>query len=87
MRKKDIGVYDKGKSDSVLETQHQLFEIDSGEVYAEIGVWSFYIAQGNLGGVEDIWQSLDSMEITILCMQHQNLRRPWALEASFFTVS
>lgn len=53
MRKKCLGVYDKGSAGSVLHTLHELVEIHEGkevEVYARIEVWSFYIGQGNWGG-------------------------------------
>ncbi len=50
MRKKVVGAYDKGNAGSVLQTQHELVDIDVNEVYAEISVWSFFIGQGNWGG-------------------------------------
>lgn len=50
IRRKVLGVYDKGKPGSVVETQSDLVEVSTGEVYSrEIGS-AFYIGQGNWGG-------------------------------------
>lgn len=48
MRKRCLGVYDKGSVGSVLHTLHELMEEE--EAYARIEVWSFYVGQGNWGG-------------------------------------
>ncbi|KAK0389569.1 hypothetical protein NLU13_3144 [Sarocladium strictum] len=50
VRRKVIGVYDKGKPGSVVETQSELVEVSTGEVYSrEIGS-AFFVGQGNWGG-------------------------------------
>ncbi|KAL3423941.1 peroxisomal dehydratase [Phlyctema vagabunda] len=50
MRKKVVGVYDKGNAGSVLQVQQDLVDIQTNELYAQITVWSFYVGQGNWGG-------------------------------------
>lgn len=47
---KVIGVYDKGKAGSVVETQQDLVERESGEVYTRVVGSAFFIGQGNWGG-------------------------------------
>jgi peroxisomal enoyl-CoA hydratase 2 len=49
-RQKVIGVYDKGRPGSVLETQSELVDASTGEVYSRILTSSFFVAQGNWGG-------------------------------------
>ncbi|KAK2059277.1 MaoC like domain-containing protein [Colletotrichum caudatum] len=50
VRTKVLGVYDKGRPGSVVETQSDLIELPSNEVYASVITSSFYVAQGNWGG-------------------------------------
>ncbi|KAF8539299.1 putative peroxisomal dehydratase [Trichophaea hybrida] len=50
LRGKVIGVYDKGKSGTVTEIQHELVEKTTGEVYTKIVSSSFAVGQGNWGG-------------------------------------
>lgn len=51
IRTKVLGVYDKGRPGTVVETQSDLVEAGSvGEPYARIVSSSFYVAQGNWGG-------------------------------------
>jgi acyl dehydratase len=50
MRTKVLGVYDKGRPGTVVETQTDLVEASSGEVYTRAIGSSFYVAQGNWGG-------------------------------------
>lgn len=45
-----VGVYDKGKPGTVLDTQSDLVDANSGEVYSRIHTSSFYVAQGGWGG-------------------------------------
>ena len=45
-----MGVYDKGRPGSVVETQTDLVDADTGDVYARVVGSAFYIAQGNWGG-------------------------------------
>ncbi|KAE9582840.1 hypothetical protein CGMCC3_g900 [Colletotrichum fructicola] len=50
VRTKVLGVYDKGRPGSVVETQTDLVDAESNEVYASVITSSFYVAQGNWGG-------------------------------------
>lgn len=50
LRAKVIGVYDKGKAGSVVETEQQIVEKATGEVYTQIVGSAFYVGQGNWGG-------------------------------------
>ena len=50
LRKKIVGVYDKGKAGTVLETTTSLVEKRTGEVYTtEVGS-VFFVGQGGWGG-------------------------------------
>lgn len=49
-RQKVVGVYDKGRPGTVLETQTDLVDVDSGEVHARVTSSGFFIGQGNWGG-------------------------------------
>ena len=49
LRSKVIGVYDKGKTGAVVETETILRE-KGGEVYTRAVGSGFYIGQGNWGG-------------------------------------
>lgn len=45
-----LGVYDKGKSGTVVKSEDALVDAKTGEIYARIiGSW-FYVGQGNWGG-------------------------------------
>lgn len=50
IRGKVVGVYDKGKPGTVVETQNDLVDKESGEVYARMTGSGFYVGQGNWGG-------------------------------------
>jgi peroxisomal enoyl-CoA hydratase 2 len=50
VRSKVIGVYDKGKPGSVVETQSTLVDRRSGEAYAVIQGSGFFVGQGGWGG-------------------------------------
>jgi len=50
LRQKVIGVYDKGKSGSVLETQTDIVDKETGEVYSRAIGSAFFMGQGNWGG-------------------------------------
>lgn len=50
LRSKVVGVYDKGKAGSVVETEQQIVDKDSGEIYAKAVGSGFYVGQGNWGG-------------------------------------
>ncbi|EME88634.1 uncharacterized protein MYCFIDRAFT_149244 [Pseudocercospora fijiensis CIRAD86] len=49
-RNKVVGVYDKGKPGTVLETQVDIVDQESGEVYTTIIGSAFFIGQGGWGG-------------------------------------
>jgi len=50
VRTKVLGVYDKGRPGTVVETQTDLVEATTNEVYSRVTSSSFYVAQGNWGG-------------------------------------
>lgn len=50
VRSKVLGVYDKGKAGTVVETQQQIVDTASGEVYTTAVGQGFFTGQGNWGG-------------------------------------
>jgi len=50
VRAKVNGVYDKGKAGTVVETQQDLVDAGTGEVYARAVGSAFFVGQGNWGG-------------------------------------
>ncbi|KAK4181322.1 HotDog domain-containing protein [Triangularia setosa] len=50
VRTKVLGVYDKGKPGTVVETQTDLVDAATNESYARVTTSSFYVGQGNWGG-------------------------------------
>ncbi|RMZ91714.1 hypothetical protein DV736_g1044, partial [Chaetothyriales sp. CBS 134916] len=50
VRPKVLGVYDKGKAGTVVETETLIVDSDSGEVYARIVGSGFFVGQGGWGG-------------------------------------
>ncbi|KAI1265927.1 Thioesterase/thiol ester dehydrase-isomerase [Xylariaceae sp. FL1019] len=50
IRSKVLGVYDKGRPGTVVETQQDLVDAGTGEVYTRAIGSGFYVAQGNWGG-------------------------------------
>ena len=50
VRSKVIGIYDKGKPGTVMETQNDLVDKESGEVYTRMNGSGFYVGQGGWGG-------------------------------------
>lgn len=50
LREKVLGVYDKGKAGTVVESEQQLVDVDSGEIYARIVGSLFYVGQGGWNG-------------------------------------
>ena len=50
LRNKVIGVYDKGKSGTVVENQQDIVDKETGESYARIIGSAFFVGQGNWGG-------------------------------------
>ena len=47
IRSKVIGIYDKGKPGTVMESQQELVDAESGEVYTRAISSGFYVGQGN----------------------------------------
>ena len=50
LRQKVIGVYDKGRPGSVLETTTDVVDASNGEVYTRLNSSAFFVGQGNWGG-------------------------------------
>lgn len=50
IRTKVLGVYDKGRPGTVVETQSDLVETSTGDVYSRIISSAFFVGQGNWGG-------------------------------------
>lgn len=50
VRTKVLGVYDKGRPGTVVETQTDLVDVNANETYVRVLSSSFYIGQGNWGG-------------------------------------
>lgn len=50
VRSKVVGVYDKGKAGSVVETQQEIVDGKTGEVYTRATGSAFFVGQGNWGG-------------------------------------
>jgi peroxisomal enoyl-CoA hydratase 2 len=50
IRQKVVGVYDKGKAGSVLETESLVVDVEKGEAYVKMVGSTFFLGQGNWGG-------------------------------------
>ena len=50
LRSKVLGVYDKGKPGSVVETEQLIVDKESGEVYTRAVGSGFFVGQGGWGG-------------------------------------
>jgi hypothetical protein len=50
LRTKVLGVYDKGKPGSVVETEQTVVDKDTGEVYTRAVGSGFFVGQGGWGG-------------------------------------
>ena len=50
MRTKVVGVYDKGRPGSVVETQTDLVDTETGEIYSQAIGSGFFVGQGGWGG-------------------------------------
>mgnify|MGYP001029729391 CR=1 FL=1 len=50
LQNKVVGVYDKGKSGSVMETEQSIVDRETGEVYSKTLSTGFFVGQGNWGG-------------------------------------
>lgn len=50
LRNKVVGVYDKGKAGSVVESEQSIVDKETGEVYSKTVSTAFFVGQGNWGG-------------------------------------
>jgi peroxisomal enoyl-CoA hydratase 2 len=50
VRGRVIGVYDKGKPGTVVETESTLVDAENGEVYSRVTGSAFFVGQGGWGG-------------------------------------
>ncbi|PYH71495.1 putative trimethyllysine dioxygenase TmlH [Aspergillus vadensis CBS 113365] len=50
LRNKVIGVYDKGKPGTVIETEQTIVDKETGEIYSRTVSSGFFVGQGNWGG-------------------------------------
>ncbi len=50
LRSKVLGVYDKGKPGSVVETEQTIVDKETGEVYSRAVGSGFFVGQGGWGG-------------------------------------
>lgn len=50
LHNKVVGVYDKGKPGTVVETEQSIVDKESGEVYSKTVSSNFFVGQGNWGG-------------------------------------
>jgi hypothetical protein len=57
IRSKVLGVYDKGKPGTVVETEQLLVEKGTGEVYSRAVGSAFYVGAGGWGGPKGMLQS------------------------------
>lgn len=55
VRAKVLGVYDKGKPGTVVETEQKLVEVGSGKCYARMVGQGFFVGQGGWGGPKGGW--------------------------------
>lgn len=58
LRNKVIGVYDKGKPGTVIETEQSIVDKDSGEVFSKVLSSGFLVGQGNWGGPKGALRSI-----------------------------
>lgn len=50
LRSKILGVYDKGKAGSVLESEQAIVDAETGEVFSKVVSSGFFVGQGGWGG-------------------------------------
>ncbi|EEH19941.2 hypothetical protein PABG_02200 [Paracoccidioides brasiliensis Pb03] len=50
LRSSVVGVYDKGKAGSVVETEQRIVDKETGEIYSKAVGSGFFVGQGNWGG-------------------------------------
>lgn len=62
LRNRVIGIYDKGSAGSALETEQEIVDVTTEELYTTTRTWSFLPKQGNWGGPRgkaSKWKKLD----------------------------
>lgn len=64
LRNKVVGVYDKGKPGTVLETEQTIVDKECGDVYSKVLSSGFLVGQGNWGGPKGERSNV----ATILCL-------------------
>lgn len=57
VRSKVLGVYDKGKPGTVVETEQRLVDAETGETYTRAVGSGFYVGQGGWGGPKGEYHS------------------------------
>lgn len=67
IRQKVLGVYDKGKPGTVIETETLLVEKNTGDVYSRVIGSGFMVGQGNWGGPKgEFYMLLPSLQSQVL---------------------
>lgn len=64
VRSKVLGVYDKGKPGTVVETEQRLVDAETGETYTRAVGSGFYVGQGGWGGPKGTQRSFPSHQHT-----------------------
>lgn len=72
LRNRVIGVYDKGKSGTVVETEQSIVDKQSGEVYSKTVSNGFFVGQGNWGGPKGMQTAF--LLATIITSDHKPSR-------------
>lgn len=65
LRNKVVGVYDKGKPGTVIETEQSIVDKDSGEVYSKVLSSGFLVGQGNWGGPKGKFWELEMVWLAV----------------------
>jgi hypothetical protein len=64
VRSKVLGVYDKGKPGTVVETEQTLVDAETNEVYSRAVGSGFFIGQGGWGGPKGMCIRLSALDHT-----------------------
>jgi hypothetical protein len=67
-----LGVYDKGKPGTVVETEQRLVDAETGETYTRAVGSGFYVGQGGWGGPKGKQSSTDSPRAIYKCKDANN---------------
>lgn len=83
LRNKVIGVYDKGKSGTVMETEQSIVDKETGEVYSRTVSSSFFVGQGNWGGPKGELLDMEDLVVWLIDLallsgrpEYRELRTP-----------